>query len=375
MLKDLLSKKVLEIDSIKKKVRRKIEGSDIDLTSFDPHDKITKADTEYAKDILSEVYESAFHADRNLATVAMVSYRVFERFHLEMDFYCKSSGYVKSGIKKGSFYYFFNSTLEYIESCAVRSVEFPKKLTVLRNPSYGIKGRPLLPSDNLNTLKGLEQGPLYRHDRFDAAGYFLEVIGFNVNENNYLMAKAYFSATKSNSLALFLFVDKRISVPLEIDVSKDRESLFDKEVLYFIGFSSHRRSNDKGTFDIFHIYYANISDYYKFVNNSLLEEFEDVFGSCFGSDFFDVKFYKDSQVVRVTVLKKKAYEHYLNNERSICYNAYAKSGKGFWEFVFKSLLKNPSLSYCVFCHGVFNFIRGLGAVLLNSIERLRKKLF
>ncbi|WP_447528123.1 hypothetical protein [Vreelandella sp. TE19] len=303
----------------------------------------------------------------------MVLYKVFERFHLEMDFYCKNLGYVKSGINKGSFYFFFNATLGYIESCAVRSVEFPKKLTILRSPSYGKKGRPLLPSDNLNTLKGLEQGPLYRHDRFDAAGYFLEAIGFDVNENNYLMAKSYFSAMKSNSLALFFFVDKRISVPLEIDVSKERESLFGKEVLYFIGLSSHRRANDEGVFDIFHIYYANISDFYKFVDNSLLAEFEDVFGSCFERDFLDVKFYEDSQVVRVTVLKEKACEHYLKNERSICYEAYARSGKGFWKFVFESLLKNPSLSYFVFSYSAFNFIRKLGATCLNSVERVNKK--
>ncbi|WP_447528122.1 hypothetical protein [Vreelandella sp. TE19] len=60
MLKDLISKKVLEIDAVKKKVRRKIENSAIDFNSFNPHDKVKKVDTEYAKDVLSEFMSLRF---------------------------------------------------------------------------------------------------------------------------------------------------------------------------------------------------------------------------------------------------------------------------------------------------------------------------
>lgn len=372
MLRDLISRKVTEIDTIKNKVRRKVEGASVDFNSFDPYDKLTKNDTEFARDFFLEVYEAAFHAERNLATVAMISYRAFERFHLEMDSYCKKNGFVPSGVNKGSFYQFFNRSVEYIESCAVRSVEFPTKFSVKKNSSYGGKGRSLLSSDSVNAVDGFEQGPLFRPNRLDAAGYFLEVVGFNINDENYLLNKTYFSAVNGNSLSYFFFVDKKIAVPIELDVSTREISLFGEEILYFIGLQDRKKFNSIGEKDVFYVYYANISSFYKFVSIRSSESFFNCFFNIFGFEPQDVRVFEETQVIRFTILKEEAQEYFNKNALSISHKAYQKTGKKLWRFIFSSALSNPSLSYHVFVSVFYDNVSDFGAGCLDFFEKVVK---
>lgn len=377
MLRDLISKKVVEIDAIKNKVRIKVEGASVDFNGFLPYDKLTKSDTEFARDFFFEVYKAAFHAERNLATIAMITYRAFERFHLEMDYYCKKNGHVSTGVNKGTFYQFFNRSVEYIESCAVRSIEFPTKFSVNKSSSYGTKGRPLLSLDNVNSIDGFEQGPVLRSNRFDTADYFLKLVGFILNDRNFLIAKAYFSAIGNNSLAYFFFVDRKLAVPAKIDVAKDDFSLFDEEVVYFIGLEPRTslKLDDHSKRDICYLYYANISSFFKF-SQSFTSRFEEVFSDAFGFKPRKVDFFYDVQVVRFEVLRDEALNYYQRNARSISYEAYKKSGKGFWGFVLGALFNNFSLSYYVFSSEFFFKVSAFGAACLNVIQSaLKTKVF
>ncbi|MCO7228732.1 hypothetical protein NH398_05735 [Halomonas sp. CnH100-B] len=352
IMKDLVAKRLNELDDIKKKVRKKALHAlnEInDLGEIPPHVFIDESDLSFAEEMLSEIEDEAVHAERGLASVSVISSRFFSNFKTEyMRFNRRSEGSFK--VKKLEFYYLLHSSVSYIELNAARSMEVPNEVSFSEKSEFGNKAWPLIKKSGVGGINGVDQGATITPYDYHFSHYFFSVFDFHILNNFYLANKVFFSMLKDCNISYFYFIFNGWYVPNEFFMDEKADFFNHRRHLKFIAVKpqislSAINEADK---DQLVLFYSNLDAHYVFLKNSNASEIRQCFEKAFGFPAEEVRVMRDLEVVSVTVKKRYAVALYKRNVFNISYNAYLNSEKGFFEFARSSIKKGSPLALYVF---------------------------
>lgn len=366
ILRDIVVKRLNEIDSIKRKVRGKAVSALSELRGIDNMPRniyIDDSDLKYAVDILSDIEEEAVHAERGVASISMISSRFFN--YLKVDFARfnrRNAGSYE--ILKNDFYSLLISNIEYIEQLCARSIEVPDEVAFNQSMKFGSSAWPLISQTGPRQIAGVNQGAYINPYDYNCAHYFFSVFDFSIRNSFYLANKTFFSMLKGYQISYFYFIFHKWCVPNELPF-KNRVSLIDeKPSLGFIGAKENvsfvglvRREN-------IDIYYANLNPHLILINYLSIDDVSGIFNECFGFPPGNIIIYGDLEVVKITVLKSQAEYFYKKNILDISYNAYKASGKSFFAFSFEAVKNKSPLVVFV----SLAIIRNVVKILLSILE-------
>lgn len=218
LLRDVLSRKLLELNESKRKIARACESAMGELEGRDAFSScavVDESDIEAVTDVFKELKFLGLQSTQDVATITYLSDYVYSNITHDLVSGVSADKSFVRGMAKGTLYSSSYNALSLIHAYTSRSLDFPEHLNV----SY--QRKPLVQKlffqgGDIRFVRGLERGASSDPYGQTGAEFFYNVIGVRKSLGEMYLNSSYFRCIGTNKVLYFYLFKRQVWFPLKL---------------------------------------------------------------------------------------------------------------------------------------------------------------